>query len=396
MRKEQLEVARRLVRDLPNSFDAMGLLGMVHNALGDYTQAAECWEKCLELDPRRADAYDSLATVAWRKGESEKAVALWRKALEVDPGAANVYEHFAGALLGQGRIDEVIAVLQKQIVLLPNAPSAHFMLGQAYLQSREYEKAKEQYLAAIAISPDVPPVYYGLSTACARLGQKEEARKYREKFKELKAEFWRSDAATRGRPIDPDYASTCKSVAKTCSDAAGIYQTRGYLWRAERLWRRAATLDADDTASREALVALYQHSGRNRESLQWCQQLRELDPDNASYWMSMGLLHVLLAQFEDAEQVFKRVVELAPEKSSGYQALALLYLKTGEKLPEARNHASRAVELEPSASNYATLSEACERTGDFAGALSAMEHAVELDGTNAKYTQQYELLQKRK
>ncbi len=396
LKKEQLEVATRLVRDFPNNTDAIGLMGMVHNSLGNSNEAVKCWEKCLKLDSNRADAYNSLGIVAQRKGESEKAIALWRKALEANPTSPSIHERLAGALLGLGKIDEAVAVLENEIAVFPKVPSGYFLLGQAYLQLKEYEKAKQHYLRAIEIEPDAAVTYYGLGVACARLGQKDQAENYREKFKKLKAEFWKHDADQRGRPTVSDVDSMHKVVAKTFSDAAGICRGQGYVWRAEKLWRRAATLDEEDTACRKALASLYQQSGRNREALRMCEQLSQIDPENASYWMSVGVLDVQIEEFDDAEKAFTKVVELAPRKFSGYQALALLYLKTGKKLPQARALASRAVQLEPSASNYATLSEACDKNGDHTGALSAMKHAVELDGDNAKYRQKYDLLEKGK
>ena len=91
--------------------------------------------------------------------------------------------------------------------------------------------------------------------------------------------------------------------------------------------------------------------------------------------------------FEEAEQAYRKAIELTPRQAGGYLALAGLYLDKGRKLPEARKLAEKAVELEPTAKNYFLLGAACLRSGDAAAARSAARQAAALDPFNSEYQQ---------
>jgi Flp pilus assembly protein TadD len=65
-----------------------------------------------------------------------------------------------------------------------------------------------------------------------------------------------------------------------------------------------------------------------------------------------------------------------------------------DRLSEARTAAQRAVDLEPTASNYSVLGAVCARTGDSDAALAAIETAMNMEPNNAKYTQLYEQIQR--
>ena len=110
----------------------------------------------------------------------------------------------------------------------------------------------------------------------------------------------------------------------------------------------------------------------------------------------MGLLNTRLKRFDDAERVYRKATQLAPQRSEAYRALAHLYLHTNQKPQQARSLASKAVELEPIAPNYYVLSLACQHNADRTGALSAIEQAIELEPGNAKYQRMHERIQQKK
>ncbi len=73
-----------------------------------------------------------------------------------------------------------------------------------------------------------------------------------------------------------------------------------------------------------------------------------------------------------------------------------MYLKTGQRLDEARSLAETAARLEPSAANFRLLGEACDKNGDRQAALSAMERAIALEPANPQYRRIYEVLKQGK
>jgi cytochrome c-type biogenesis protein CcmH/NrfG len=56
--------------------------------------------------------------------------------------------------------------------------------------------------------------------------------------------------------------------------------------------------------------------------------------------------------------------------------------------------ARKAVALKPTALNYYVLSNACDKSGDYQGALQAIEQAIQLEPGNAQYKQAYQRIKK--
>ncbi len=74
--------------------------------------------------------------------------------------------------------------------------------------------------------------------------------------------------------------------------------------------------------------------------------------------------------------------------------MASFLLQTGRKFDEAKELASKAVEMEPMAKNYFLLSVSCERTGDLAGASSAAKQAIAVEPYNEQYQKLNQRLQR--
>ncbi len=411
--EEAEQVADRLVESFSDDPNALEMMGRVQFYLGNSGEAKAAWQRCLELDPAYAYAYFGLGGMARKEGDYEEAVDLLRKGLALAPGGYRPVFQLADAFIKLGRLDESIQVLRQHVAADPQAAWSYYLLGQAYLQSRQYEEAAGAYETAIRIHADQtgarsgPAGYgrqagtqqlreymaeldrlrntalYGLATAYARLGDEEKSGRYMEQFKKARA-------VEKEAHLDPqnrydDLQTMCGDLAVIFTLAARVYSANGDLPAAEKLWRRAATLDPVNTECRAQLVSLYQRANRLDEALRLSAQLAEIDPQNAAWHLNLGSIHAGADRFAEAEEAFNKAVEAAPERPWGYRELARLYLAKNRKLPEARRLAREAVRLEPVAQNYVLLSEACDRNGDTAGARAAIRRAVELDPDNADY-----------
>jgi len=392
-REEQLAVARQLAEDFPGDAHVAFTVAAAYLDQLNTTEAVKHLEKCVQLDPRYAAAYDELGRIAMSKGDYDRAVTLFGKAQRNDPKLRGVYCRQAQALVYLGRHREAVTALDKAIAVFPKASDAHFLLGETHLQLQEYEKAKASFQAAIAIQDDHTKAYYGLATACARLGENQHSKQYRQKFKELQTA---DDQAGKDSRRDWDFvAQTRTSVARSHTAAGRIYRSRGRYGKAEEVWQRAAIIDPNSPECCGELASLYLHQGRHAEALELFERLTELEPDNGVTYWYLGNAYARLDRFEDAEKAYKKIIEIAPGRLEGYVSLARLYLQFSRKLPQSKTLAAKAVELKPSAANYFMLARACDKNGDRAGALSAVKRAVELDPQNAEYRAMHKRMQGR-
>ena len=310
LKTEEIEVAKRLMADYPNSPNAVALLGMVHEADGNTTEAMKCWRRCLELNPRLPDVYNGMGWVAYRGGQHDKAVTLWRKALELAPNFPGVHNRLGRVLMDLGKSGDAIAMLDKGIRIFPKDSQSRYLLGQAYLQLSEYAKAKICYEQAIALQDNHQQAHYGLAAVCVQMGQGDKARQHMTRFENLKA---RADEMTVDRETGhTDLLEVRGSLARTHTDAGVVHSTFGNAAKAEEHWRKAAYLDPKNTICRMRLAALYRSTARQHEALVMCEQLREIDPKNPVTHLNISILHLELKQFDAALSAIERARALAP------------------------------------------------------------------------------------
>jgi tetratricopeptide (TPR) repeat protein len=408
LKQEKMEVAQRLVEDFPQDPNAAALMGSICQQLGDTAKAAECWRKCLELDSQRASAYGALGTIAVEKASFEEAAAAFRKALEIRPESPVYPLELAESLTTLGEAEEATEVLQKAAERFPKDSRVQLKLAQVYLGQKDFEKAKQGFETVIALEPDamirvraswlqgetgyrVAQAHFGLATVYARLGDPQKAVEHRKEFKSLHDEWLRSRTAWDA--VYDDLRLMRQSAAETHASAGRIYQAHGYAASAASHWERGASLDADNVTCRVELVKLHSSAGRLAEALPPCEELVTIEPTNPVRWLDLGVTYALLNRFDDAETALVRASRWAPRSAAPHVTLAQLYLQTNRKLVEAARLAQAAVDLEPTAANYVLLSAACERSGNRAGALSAMKSAMELDPENPDYPKIYASLE---
>ncbi len=394
MKNETYEVARQLIADFPESAFPIGLMGTVHNQFGNSSEAEKWWLRCLERDPRRADVYEVLAVAYLRKGQYEKVADLLRKAQAIVPNLPGLHRRYAEALMEMGKLDEALAAMEKEVEVAPDFSDNHLVFGKIYLQRKEYEKAVAAYTKALEMRPGDAKCYYGLATASQRLGQSDKAREYMETFSRLRDD---DDKVSTTRRMTTDQMRRAAPIlAETLLDVGRVYHGHRQVQKAEECWKRAAALDTTNTACRLQLVELYRRARRRQEAVEVAEQLRKIDPQNASYHQVAGVALAEMKRFDAAEVAIRKAIELAPEHPVGYRSLVEVLLLSNRKLPEAKVHAQKAVELAPTAWHYSLLGKACSRNQDHSGALAAMKRATELAPDNENFRKVYEKLQETK
>ncbi|MHC4580685.1 MAG: tetratricopeptide repeat protein [Planctomycetota bacterium] len=317
LEQETIAVLSRLAKDFPNSSDPLGLMGDNYLELGKTAEAMKCWQKCIELEPRRPDSYVRMAETAVDTGQFDRAVAIAQKALKINPAMAGIHSQLGRALRGLAKPAESLAALEKAVRISPESAANHHLLGQAYQQLQQHEKAKQSYMKALKINPNYTEACYGIISAFARLEQKDEAARYREKFKEMKARDWQTLPDERDYVLQQRFAVKSRRRASKAHTNAGIlYYEDGRRQTAEKHWLRGAELDPVNTGCREELMTLYQQGGRNKEALGMCEQLLQLAPDNPQYHMCAGTLLTRLNRIDEALQAVKRAIEIEPNNAA--------------------------------------------------------------------------------
>jgi tetratricopeptide (TPR) repeat protein len=394
LKREAVAVALQVAETYPNDAFAHALLGSAYYNTGRSDEASKHLQKCLELNPGLADAYDILGRVAYEKGNLEDAIRLFEEALKRGPGNPEVLNRLGRAQMDLGRTEQAVQTLEQAVRAPQPLSESYYLLGQANLQSGNPARAKESFQRAIALLSDHTQAYFGLYTACLRLGQTDEAERYRGQFQKLEA-IDRRTLTDRSAQQDTltGLPMVRATVARTFFGAAQVYRAHDQTGKSVELLRKSASLDADNPVYRAGLEAYYVQRNALAEGAAVFDQLAKEQPQNPLNYLFLGRLHDRLNQLEAAEGAYRKVQELAPQLSDGYRSQAELYLRTNRKLTEARALAQKAVDLEPSGPHYYLLAAACVKNGDRAGALDAIKQATALDPGEKKYQELLQQLQ---
>jgi tetratricopeptide (TPR) repeat protein len=391
---EEVRLAEKLIEAFPNSEEPLVVMGRVYSRHGDTDRAVEYWTKAVEMNPRRIDVYNQMAQVAAQMDEYERAISLWNKILQVDPNASGIRNQIADAYMNLGQYDRTIETVREELKVSGDNAESYFRLGQAYQHAQRYEEAKQNYERVLALQPGHREAYYGAYLACARLKLTDEAKRYLARFKELKAEH--KDAVREyDEALPSDLDCAYQSLAKLWFDTRTLHVYTGQTKPTEDILRAVMKLGGDSVVFLKRLAELYVSIQRAPEALTLYRRAVQIAPGDKRCHLNIGLLAVQMGMFGEAEKAFQRIITLAPDEGVGYQELSRLYLRTKTNLPEARRLAQKAVDLEANAGTYYDLGLACYANGDADSGLAALKRAAELEPENSRYTQAYQMFEKR-
>jgi len=394
LKKEEMDLARHVLGEFPESEGSCMLMGDLYARHGDSTEAVKFWEKSVEINPKNFYAWRNMGRIALEKEQFDQAVKLLRTALEIRPDAAELRSDIGKALMDSGKYGEAITELEREIDAFPSSFTAHFQLAEAYRRQKEYDKAIEHYEQTIRLEPEHRHAHYGLAMVHARMGQRDKAQAHLAVFRKLRDKV-DSVYSMRQRSYREDLASVRASVIKTYLDAERLYRDSGRTAKAEELLNRAYGLDPNNTRCLERLASLYYTSRRAAKALECFEKIARIDPNNPISYLNIGHVATRLNLFEKAERAFRKAIALAPNNPVGYRELARFYLRTNTNVVQAHVLAQKAIGLEKSAETYFLLGWAADVNGDRAGALQAMEQAIKLQPSNREYRRIYERIKQR-
>ena len=312
LKKEQYQIASELLRTYPDDFNAIRVMGYAHSSHGNFEKMLLCWERCRNLQPKRADIHDRLARYYERREDYDLAIESWNLAIKLDPKLLLIHYRKGSALLDWGKPELALPALQTQLKLTPDHAQTRYLLGEIYFQTEQFEKAKTAFAETMKIQPDHLKACYGLVKTCARLSQIEEMQTHAKEFRSLEQQAIKADAEIR--KSHDDIQDMERKLAITCVDAGRVYLAHRKPADAERLWHRAAELDANNVAARKELAVLFEKRGSIKKAIAMYAALTKLQPGEVENYKRAGLLHIRANNYDHAETLLKKIIELQPQE----------------------------------------------------------------------------------
>ena len=377
--------------------------GIVLARLGQSTEAAAEYEETIRLDPRMEDAYRNLGYLEWTEHNLERAREVLVRALELSPT-----DSFAHYYLGRVRLDgqfyaEAFRELKLSNVPWPAEPSFLMEAAAGYLELGRQEEARKMLhqlaplplldtqsvrVASLLLAAHENDSAIGLlqkvsarqSAALAPWAQFDLALAY------LLAGRYK-EAADQVQPFISALHSTESQSGQFAPgwSLAGIaYARLGQSNRSVDDLRRATALAPDREEHWLNLTRELMGMSRYSEAISAVQDGLAANPESYALHLRLGAADLSAGHYEEAETVFRNLVEAGDPLPTSYIGLAQVLLRTGRAEEAASELAAAQRKLGATflISYFRGLS--LDRVGKRWEAMSAFQEALRLNPGSAE------------
>lgn len=129
------------------------LRGDCYNKLGLNDKAVEDYTKAVELDPKNADAFESMGYVYSLKGEHDKAIPYYEKAIALHPKKGEAYNNLGYTWFQKGNTNKALEYLNKAIEVDPDYAESYRSRAEVYESMGEYHKALADMDRFVTLEP---------------------------------------------------------------------------------------------------------------------------------------------------------------------------------------------------------------------------------------------------
>lgn len=230
----------------PNQANAEAALGEIYLVQKKVPEAADAFQKAVQLDPGAETYAFGLVRVLLALKRSSDVIAFL-KSVEAKFGALPNYQYALGlAYYNEHHYAESVAILEKLLLAKPpREDKVEHVLGDSYLSMGKLDLAESAYRRAIEENPKEPDYYVAYATAIRREGSDN-----------LDDAIIRLKGAQRMNPGD----------WRIQLELGLCYESKGQLADAASLIEQAVKAQPDLTAGHVALIRIYFRLGRKDDS----------------------------------------------------------------------------------------------------------------------------------
>ncbi len=354
---EAATLYQEILADDPHHADALHLLGVIANQVGQHALAAETIGRAIAVQPNAAVFHVNLGEAHRQLGRFDEAIASLRRALVLDPRLSEAHNNLGIALQATGALDEAIVSFVQAVALQPGYAEAHNNLGNVQRAAGRLDMALESYDRALALRPDDPAVLTHRGRTLLALGRAADAAASFQRALTLNpnavdAIVGLGDALQRLGALD-DAIACYDTALQATPDDAGLHSNRGAALLARGRHaeataglQRAIALAPDDAGAHNNLGNALQGSGRLDDAVEHYERALALRPDFADAAANLGNALVLRGEIAAALVQFERALALRPDDADILNSRGRALVEQG-RLDDARASFSAALARDP-------------------------------------------------
>jgi tetratricopeptide (TPR) repeat protein len=170
----------------PDHPRALYLRGLAREGLQDLKGAGSDYERAVELAPDYREARQRLAEFLLFSHKADEAAEHFEHLLEAEPDDPALLFGLARCRRQQGDNSAASEILDRLLAGTDSQQCAWLLERARVAQAQdEHAAAEEFFRRALALDPSDPDVRYALAACLLRRGQKEEARRHRERARQI-------------------------------------------------------------------------------------------------------------------------------------------------------------------------------------------------------------------
>jgi len=146
-------LCRQILKDLPQHFDALHLLGASEVDCGRFEEAASVLARAVRIEPRSAEAQSNLGIALFRLNRHEEARAAQERAVALKPNLPIAWTNLGNTLMHLHRFEPSVAAHDRAIALKPDYADAWCNRGMALLLASRNDEADQSFDRALSLQP---------------------------------------------------------------------------------------------------------------------------------------------------------------------------------------------------------------------------------------------------
>lgn len=183
--KEAINYYIKAIKLNPNNALTYNNLGNAFKAIKDYKRAIYAFSDCIKRDPKNASAYNNLGIVYESAGDNNRAIQAYKEAVRVNPKFAKAVNNIGVILYKQKKYQEAIDIFKIALKIDPTYYELFSNIGACYNKLKKYDEAIESLNIAIEKQPSSAGAYTNLGNVYNKIYDYKQAAKLHEKSIEL-------------------------------------------------------------------------------------------------------------------------------------------------------------------------------------------------------------------
>ncbi len=283
-------LCRRVLQDLPNSFDATHLLGVSILDCGRFEDAKRILERAVAFNQGSADAHSNLGFALFKLQRHDEARACYERALALKPDFPLALRNLGNALLGLKLAEPAIAAFTRAIELRGDDADAYCNRGVAEMMLGRYEAGAISAEKALALQPRHFEALVGKGLAHLELRH----------FEVAEAVF---NAALAMKP----------DMAELLAHRGRLHLQLGRRARAEADFDAAVALEPSLELAWRGKAQIGMLTGNVAQAMVACKKVLEQNPTSEIGLTLLGGCLAKLGETAAAIQHFDRALEIKPD-----------------------------------------------------------------------------------